>query len=42
MASQTNEAALETIIEQYLIAQNGFYQGNPNNFEALSWLRYDS
>ena len=33
MVSQTNEAALETIIEQHLIAQNGFYQGNPNNFE---------
>lgn len=33
MVSQTNEAALETIIEQHLITQNGFYQGNPNNFE---------
>lgn len=33
MVSQTNETALETIIEQYLVAQNGFYQGNPNNFD---------
>ncbi len=33
MTSQTNEAALETIIEHYLIEQNGFYQGNPNNYD---------
>lgn len=32
MVSQTNEAALETIIEQYLVNQNGFYQGHPSNF----------
>lgn len=33
MTTQTNEAALETIIEQHLIEQNGFYQGNPSNFD---------
>ncbi|MBX9598896.1 MAG: type I restriction endonuclease subunit R [Burkholderiales bacterium] len=32
MVSQTNEAALETIIEQHLIAQNGFYSGSPDNY----------
>lgn len=32
MVSQTNEAALETIIEQYLTQQNGFYQGTPNSY----------
>lgn len=32
MVSQTNEAALETIIEQDLTQQNGFYQGTPNNY----------
>lgn len=33
MVSQTNEAALETIIEQFLIEPNGFYQGNPSSYD---------